>query len=352
MAPYPRHRGRVARALDSTEHELWPQLATPRRAAPSSDLIAAYPNAPDPAAPDPTALMRDASERIDLLDETLIHILAIDGVPDTLARKAQQGVEIRILISEPDNPWVNPVEGIRRRSDLDLDDEQDHHQQLETEAKQDQWLQANQRAQHLLAPLLDHPGIEIRAYLCPRYHTILRLDQQMLVTVNLWAHDTVQAPLLHLQRNTPEGIFDRFAEHYDRLWQDASIPIEPEPDADAHQPQPASHKPPRLGQPRPDNDTTPPPTDPRRPHPCPRADPGPDATTTLATTTAKPAHRHITRSHVPAFALLHRACSVPGTACIRERACYWAQEKSGVGRPAPDPDECFVANAITRRAPT
>jgi hypothetical protein len=264
MAPYPRHRGRVARALDATEHDLWPELAAPRRSAPPSDLIAAYPNATDPAAPDPTALMRNASERIDLLDETLIHLLSIGGVPACLAGKAEQGVEIRILISEPDNPWINPAEGIRRRSDFDLDEDQDHHQDLETEAKQEQWLQANQQARNLLAPLLHKPGIELRVYLCPRYSTILRFDQQMLVTVNLWASATVDAPLLHLQHNTPDGIFDRFAEHYDRLWQDASLTIEPEPDAGGHQPQPASREPPLLGQPQAGNDTTPPSTGPRQ----------------------------------------------------------------------------------------
>jgi hypothetical protein len=143
MVPYPRHRGRVARALDTTEHELRPELATPRpaRATPPSGLIAAYPTASDPAAPDPTALMRDAIERIDLLDETLIQILVIDGVPEIIARKAQQGVEVRIMISELDNPWVDPNEGVRRFSDTNVNEEQEHDQQLEAQAKTQRWLE-------------------------------------------------------------------------------------------------------------------------------------------------------------------------------------------------------------------
>ncbi len=101
--PYPRHRGRIARALDTTEHELWPELATtpPRRPSEAaSDLLGAHPASHDPAGPDWHALMRAATERIELLDETLIHILETEGVVDLLAHKAAEGCEIRILIAE------------------------------------------------------------------------------------------------------------------------------------------------------------------------------------------------------------------------------------------------------------
>ncbi|PZS10623.1 MAG: hypothetical protein DLM64_08180 [Solirubrobacterales bacterium] len=237
MAPYPRHRGKVARALDATEDQLWPELATPpppsRHANAASDLLAAYPTTNDPTAPDWHALMREATERIDLLDETLIHVLDIEGVPDLLASKATQGCNVRILIAEATSPWVRSDEGTRRRTDLELDDdEQEDHHQREADAKAEAWQEANERACEVLRPLIVHPRIEIHGFSSSRFNTILRFDDQMLVTLHLWAEDTLEAPLMHLQRNSPDGLFDRFAEHYDTLWTDASLPIEAHPDAD------------------------------------------------------------------------------------------------------------------------
>lgn len=48
----------------------------------------------------------------------------------------------------------------------------------------------------------------------------------MLVTLHLWAQPTADAPLLHLDRRSEDGLFDRFAGHYDSLWRDASLPLD------------------------------------------------------------------------------------------------------------------------------
>jgi len=286
MAPYPRHRGKVARALDTTENELWPKLATapPNRppAAETSDLLAAYPTTSNPAAPDWQALMRDATDRIDLLDETLLHILETEGVTDLLADKAGDSCEIRILIADPDNPWVSPDEGTQRRVD---DEEREQHNQREADAKTHGWLNANQRALNLLKPLIGRSGIEVHGYVSSRFNSILRVDEQMLVSLHLWAQSTPEAPLLHLQRNSADGLFDRFAEHYDALWQDASLPLKPKQHPDTDQEQ-APGEPTRRDEPpaepepdidRPHQPATPPlsetPPDPARPRRWPRRPP-------------------------------------------------------------------------------
>lgn len=285
MAPYPRHRGKVARALDTTENELRPKLATapPNRppAALTSDLLAAYPTTNDPAAPDWQALMRDATDRIDLLDETLLHILETDGVPDLLADKAGDSCEIRILIADPDSPWVSAGEGAQRRVEVELDDEErEGHNQREADASREVWQDANQRALDLLRPLMGRHGVEVHGYVSSRFNSILRVDEQMLVSLHLWAQSTPEAPLLHLQRNSADGLFDRFAEHYDALWQDASLPLKPHPDTDQEQApgEPTRHdEPPAEPEPdidRPHQPATPPlsetPPDPARPRRWPR----------------------------------------------------------------------------------
>jgi lambda repressor-like predicted transcriptional regulator len=100
--PYPRQRGKVARALDTTEHDLWPEITTAPppspTAAQATDMLAAYPTASDLAAPDPKTLIRDATDRIELLGDTLTPILATPGVPALLATKATHGCHVRILL--------------------------------------------------------------------------------------------------------------------------------------------------------------------------------------------------------------------------------------------------------------
>ena len=67
--PYPRHRARVAGALDTTEHALWPDavpapttLQRGRADDPwPGDVVAGYGYATDPAAPNPVELLPQRS---------------------------------------------------------------------------------------------------------------------------------------------------------------------------------------------------------------------------------------------------------------------------------------------------
>jgi hypothetical protein len=184
--PYTRHRGKVARALDRTEHDLWPETAPaspPVRSGPqASDVLAGYPTASDLQAPDWKALMRDATDRIDLLGDTLTEMLKAPGVPELLATKATSGCDIRILIY-------------------------DTHQHL--------------------APLLDHPDIDIRLLEAPVDYNIHRYDEQLLLTLHIVGEDPDHAPLLHVRRAANGGLFDRFAEYYNDLWERESQPLRP-----------------------------------------------------------------------------------------------------------------------------
>ncbi len=182
--PYPRQRGKVARALDATEHELWPEIAAapPSPQARASDMLAAYPAASDLGAPDWKLLMREVTNQVELLSDTLIPILATPGVPELLAAKASYGCAVRILVSEP--------------------------------------------GPHL-APFVEKAGIEIRVLEVPAPYTIQRFDDQLLLTIHMLGQDAEQAPLLHLRRAASGGLFDRFAQHYNDLWEQDSQPIKP-----------------------------------------------------------------------------------------------------------------------------
>ena len=82
----------------------------------------------------------------------------------------------------------------------------------------------------LLQPLVGVHGIEIHDYVSSRFNTILRFDEQMLVTLNLWGTSVARAPMLHLRRAGDGGLFDQFAEHFESIWQGASEPDTPEAD--------------------------------------------------------------------------------------------------------------------------
>jgi len=47
----------------------------------------------------------------------------------------------------------------------------------------------------------------------------------MLVALHLWGTPTENAPLLHLHADTDDRLFDRFAAHYDAIWNQAAKPL-------------------------------------------------------------------------------------------------------------------------------
>lgn len=129
--------------------------------------------------------MRDATDRIELLGDTLIPPLDTPGVAELLVAKATHGCGVRILVYD---------------------------------------------AGRHLAPLVDQAGIEIRVLEVPAPHTIHRFDEQLLLILHLLGRDAERAPLLHLRRAGPGGMFDRFTGHYNDLWEQESQPIKPDVD--------------------------------------------------------------------------------------------------------------------------
>ncbi len=150
-----RQRAKVARALDTTEQHVWPEVVQPPRTGHSTDRLAGYAAASDLDAPDWKTLMREATENIELLGDTLIQMLGASGVAELLTAKAANGCEVRILLSKP--------------------------------------------GRHL-APYVEQKGIEVRAPELPARQTIYRFEEQLLLLLHLQAQEDAQAPLVHLQR--------------------------------------------------------------------------------------------------------------------------------------------------------
>jgi transcriptional regulator with XRE-family HTH domain len=173
VTPDARHRGQIARALDSTERDLWPDIPQPA----TPDSLAAYVRADDPEVPTTETLIRATAKRIDLLDNTLDELLESLGLPELLLAKASQGCNVRILVSSPDQS---------------------------------------------LRPLLGHQRIEIKLTPPPVSPVIHRVDDQMLVTLSLDTEHDEPPVLLHVRDRRASGLFSRLAHHYEHTWKRAS----------------------------------------------------------------------------------------------------------------------------------
>jgi hypothetical protein len=66
--------------------------------------------------------------------------------------------------------------------------------------------------------LLDEDGFELRYQDIPLYNSVFRFDDEMLVTPHLMATPGSQAPMLHLRRLSSDGVFSRFAGHFETVW--------------------------------------------------------------------------------------------------------------------------------------
>jgi len=211
--PYSRHRTRIATALHTTERDLWPNATPGSTERQPRETIDAYPAADDPSAPDWRELMRSARDRIDLLDDTLIHILDEPDTPRLLLEKGTRGCTVRILIADgvataPD-PTVQHPSVAHSDSEIDRD---------------------SLRARELLDPLIRAPGIEIRTYPTQPLNSILRFDDHMLAILRLHGVASAHSPLLHLHHDPDRpGLFDRFADQFNAIWDHIAKQAKPDP---------------------------------------------------------------------------------------------------------------------------
>ena len=203
--PYPRHRIAISRALDLTQHQLWPELPAsattdpadqpPESDSADADTVAGYASPDHPAIPPLADLITAATDRIDIGDDSLhpppagedprLYFpstqLGDPGLLSLLIAKAREGVQVRVLLSR-----------------LDPD----------------------------LADLPDIPTLELRSGTCG--HTIHRADDQLLLGITGIVYGNELRPVLHVTRQVSGGLFDRLLDRYQTDWRDAELIESPE----------------------------------------------------------------------------------------------------------------------------
>ncbi len=205
--PHPRHRQLAAQLLGRSEYDLWPDQRRQRDRI--GEVIGAYPRRSDANVPDWQTLMRAARRQIDLLGYTLLEVVQTPGIGELLAAKSSGGVPVRIAIAAGNSEQAAGADGEHRPPG--------------------QLLRRLRDSSERLAPLAAARGVQIREHHTGTSHTILRFDEQMLVTIHLYGTPGFQAPLLHLHRQRDFGVFDQLAKHLEDVWASAT-PIAGEPD--------------------------------------------------------------------------------------------------------------------------
>jgi hypothetical protein len=204
--PHPRHRWAVVEQLHEAEGYLWPNAQQGSAAMDASaEVIGAYPHRSQVDAGRWWRLISAATSQIDLLGYTLYFLpQQHPQLVPTLVGKCDRGARIRLVIADPSS------EHVRER-----DEEEQEPITLVARIK------SSLRA---FAPLLQCPGAELRFQDVPLYNSLFRCDDEMFVTPMLYATPGHSAPLLHLRRLRPDGLFSRFESHFGSVW-DASTPV-------------------------------------------------------------------------------------------------------------------------------
>jgi lambda repressor-like predicted transcriptional regulator len=228
--PYRRHRSNVARGLGVEPHELWPDtepdpatdlepaaaLEPPAQSSEESsgDPVDIYLGSHDPRAPDRLELLKNASQRIDILGLTLADLITGHEVVALLADRAAAGCEIRILLAAPDSVQ------------LIVADQERHHEARLTDPPSLAW--DVERALGYLQPLLTLPTITIRTHTAAHINTILCVDDQLLAALHIYSAGPDSEPIMHLTTRDHRGLFFLYAEHFRQIWHNAGSPLEPD----------------------------------------------------------------------------------------------------------------------------
>lgn len=199
--PHPRQRFLVAKHLCDDEEFLWPGVQRKAESTSSSmgEIVAMYPYRSNMSTDMWWQLISSADRQIDLLGYTL-YFLALDHpelVP-TLAEKCASGCQVRAVIADP-------------RSGHTAYRDQEEQQPITLVARIRTTLK-------YFNQLHDCANLEIRYQDVPLYNSVFRFDDQMLVTPHLHATPGSSAPMLRLRRLGPNGLFSRFAGHFESVW--------------------------------------------------------------------------------------------------------------------------------------
>jgi transcriptional regulator with XRE-family HTH domain len=211
LIPHPRNREDACKALGVDEEMIWPKAVRERvKTGGDREIIHSYPYRSACPSTVWTELTKKATE--DLFFAGYTNYFLWTQVPEFLSiiqRKAQKGCRVRFLLGDPSGEVTRQREAIE---DVALTVSTRIRISLEN-----------------LEKLRDTENIEARfsAASDAVNHvslSVFRFDSEALVTPHLARLVGHDSPLLHLRRIGEGGMFSRFSEHAEELWE-RGVPI-------------------------------------------------------------------------------------------------------------------------------
>ncbi|MEO3751361.1 hypothetical protein [Streptomyces sp. B6B3] len=187
---------------------LWPAAAKAvMKTGPDREIVSVYPYRSACPSSVWRSLITDAIDNLTFAGYTNYFLwLEQPNLAAALRRKARTGAAVRFLLGDPESDVTLRRESVERTA-------------LTVSTR----IRITLEHLHQLGAI---EGLEAR-YSAHEGHislSVFRFDDQMLVTPhlsNLVGHDS---PMLHLRRLQDDGMFDRFAQHVETLW-DAGRPV-------------------------------------------------------------------------------------------------------------------------------
>jgi hypothetical protein len=203
--PYRRHRYSVAAFFGVDESYLWPDALDRDQvvSASESEIIAVYPHRW--AVPRETwgHFFEHAEQEIGVLVYSGYFMAEDAGLRRLLAAKAEAGVRVRILLGDPDSPYV-AERGI-------------------SEGIDDTMPSKVRSAIAMFRPIQAVENAEVRLHGTILYNSIFRSDEQLLVNTHIYGTMANNAPVFHLRKIPGGEMAATYLDSFELVWSGAKL---------------------------------------------------------------------------------------------------------------------------------
>ena len=201
--PYRKHRYGVAAFFGVDESYIWPDALDHEQvvAASESEIIAVYPYRRAVPRDAWGHLFGQAEQEIGILAYSCYFLAEDAGLRQLIAEKASSGVRVRILLGDPENPFVL--------------------QRGQSEGIGDTMPAKVRSAIAMFRPLQSVENVEIRLHGTILYNSIFRADDQLFVNTHIYGVMAKNAPFFHLRKIPGGAIAATYLESFDHIWNEA-----------------------------------------------------------------------------------------------------------------------------------
>jgi transcriptional regulator with XRE-family HTH domain len=201
--PYRKHRYNVAAFFGVDEAYIWPDALDHDQvvAASESEIIAVYPYRRAVPRDAWGHLFDQAEQEIGILAYSCYFLAEDAGLRELIAEKAESGVRVRILLGDPESPFVL--------------------QRGQSEGIGDTMPAKVRSAIAMFRPLGSVENVEIRLHGTILYNSIFRADDQLFVNTHIYGVMANNAPFFHLRKIPGGAIAATYLESFERVWDEA-----------------------------------------------------------------------------------------------------------------------------------